>query len=170
MEEIWKDVKGFNASYQVSDMGRVRSLDRFNSAGNKIKGRLLKLRPNDKGYFTIKLYLEGKAKSRTVHQLVAESFLNHEPCRHRIVVDHIDNDKQNNNLTNLQLISQRENSSKNNIGKTSRYTGVSLDSSRNKYVANCLHNKKRKFLGRFDTELEASEAYNNYLKTINKCD
>ena len=166
IQEIWKDVVGYEGVYQVSDLGRVRSLDRVDSAGRSLKGRILKLSTNKKGYLVVRLYLEGKGNTRYVHQLVARAFLNHEPCGNKLVVDHIDNDKSNNSLENLQIITQRENLSKDKAGK-SKYTGVYLDSKRNKYVARCRHNKKQKYLGGFNTELEASEAYNKYLKTTN---
>ena len=166
-EEIWEDVKGYEGYYQVSDLGNVKSLDRVDSLGRKKNGRIRKLNPNSRGYLTVNLSLEGKGNTKSVHQLVAEAFLNHESCGHKLVVDHIDNDKLNNNLSNLQVVTNRENVSKDTIGKTSIYTGVSFRSNRNKYVAQCYHNKKQKHLGCFTTELEASAAYNDFLKTIN---
>lgn len=164
--EIWKDIKGYEGSYQVSDLGNVRSLERTGYTGKKINGRLLKQNPNNKGYLSVNLFLEGKGKTRSVHQLVAESFLNHEACGLKLVVDHIDNDKLNNQLNNLQVITNRENCSKDSTGKTSRYVGVYFYTRTNQYRARCLHNKKHVSLGYFNTELEASEAYNNYLKEI----
>ena len=166
-KEIWKDVKDYEGVYQVSDLGRVRSLDRTDYAGRSLKGKILKLIPSSNGYLMLGLYSNGNVKKKTVHSLVARAFLNHKTCGYKIVIDHINGDKLNNQLNNLQIISQRENSSKDKIGKTSRYVGVSFHKQRNKFVANCLHNKKRIFLGYFKTELEASQAYNNYLKTIN---
>ena len=166
MKEIWKDVKGYEGCYQVSDLGRVRSLDRISSAGRSLKGRMLKLYNDDKGYLRLMLSLNGKMKTLRVHQLVAEAFLNHKPNGNKIVVDHIDNDKLNNQLNNLQIISNRENTSKDSIGKTSRYVGVSFNKQSNKFVAQCQHNNKQKHLGYFNTELEASEVYNNFLKSI----
>jgi hypothetical protein len=166
MKEIWRDIKGYEGIYQVSNLGRVKSSDRVDYAERSLKGRMLKQNPNSGGYLMVNLFLNGKQKTRTLHQLVAEAFLNHEACGMKVVIDHIDNDKQNNKLENLQLISQRQNSSKNSIGKTSIYTGVSFRPKINKYVARCRHNKKQIYLGGFETELEASEAYNDFLKTI----
>jgi hypothetical protein len=165
-KEIWKDVVGYEGVYQVSDLGNVKSLDRIDYAVRKRNGRLLKLNPNSNGYLIVRLYLEGKGNTRLVHKLVAEAFLNHIPCGHKLVVDHIDNDKLNNQLTNLQLINQRQNTSKDKRGGSSKYVGVSFNKQSNKFVAHCMHNKKRIYLGYFKTELEASEAYNKYLKTI----
>jgi CRISPR/Cas system-associated protein Cas7 (RAMP superfamily) len=108
----------------------------------------------------------GKRKTREVHQLVAEAFLGHVPCGYKLVVDHIDNNKLNNRVDNLQLISQRENASKNMINKTSKYTGVYFDKSRNKYGSRIQINRENIFIGRFDCELKAHLAYQNKLKEI----
>jgi len=167
-KEIWKDVVSYEKLYQVSDLGMVRSLDRVDSRGHKIKGKMLKPAYDGRGYLMVSLSLNGNQKSRRVHQLVAEAFLNHVPNGYKLVVDHIDNDRQNNNVENLQVITQRENLSKDKIGGTSEYIGVFFDSQNNKYKASCRHNGKSMHLGRFNTELEASEAYNNFLKTITK--
>lgn len=162
-KEIWRDVVGYEGCYQVSNFGNVRSLDRIYS---KRKGRMLKLNPNSNGYLMVHLYLDGKRTNKKVHQLVAESFLDHEPCGYKLVVDHIDNDKLNNNLNNLQVITNRENLSKDKTGGTSRYVGVSWKKQKNKFVAQCWHNNKLKYLRLFNTEQEASKVYNNYLNSI----
>ena len=164
--ENWKDVKGYEGSYQVSDLGNVRSLDRVVSDGRKIKGRLLKPCFDSYGYLIVCLSFNNKIKTRTVHRLVAVAFLEHEPCGFKLVIDHVDNDKLNNKLDNLQLISQRENTTKDRVGGTSKHIGVSFYKKYNKYVTRCWDNGKRVFLGYFDTETEASEAYNSYLKKI----
>ena len=163
MREIWRDIKGCEGHYQVSSYGRAKSLDRIDS---KRKGRMLKQTINGRGYLTISLYLDGDRKTQLVHKLVVEAFLNHIPCGMKVVVDHIDNDKQNNKLENLQLISQRENTSKDRVGGSSKYIGVSFHKQMNKYRAQCWYDNKQKHLGLFNTELEASEAYNDFLKTI----
>jgi hypothetical protein len=164
-DEIWKSVKGYEGIYQVSDLGRVRSLDRIGSDGNRYKGQILKPAPDKKGYLTVNLSSNNKRKTRTIHQLVAESFLSHKPCGYKLVVDHIDNNKVNNNLSNLQVITQRENVSKDFEGECN-YTGVYLQTGGNKYVSKCWHNGKSVYIGQFKTEIEASKAYNNYLNSI----
>jgi len=115
--EIFKDIPGYEGIYQVSDLGRVKSL-KFN------KEKILKPGVNNHGYYTVVL-CKGKRKTINVHQLVAMAFLNHEPCGYNgLIVDHKDNNPLNNRLSNLQLISQRENTSKDKKG-SSKYTGVS---------------------------------------------
>lgn len=96
--------------YEVSSLGRVRSLDRFGSNNRFYKGRIKKLTLNQGiGYFQVSITVNGKSKLYYVHQLVYYSFNGGEPNGHALVVDHIDKDKQNNTLNNLRLVSQYDN-------------------------------------------------------------
>ena len=74
--------------------------------------------------------------------------------------------KEGKQLDNLQLISSRENSSKDKKGGSSEYTGVCWDRSRGKWISSIIINGKRKTLGRFTEELEASKAYQNALNAL----
>jgi len=172
-KEIWKDIPGYEGLYQVSDLGRVRSLDRVVPNGRhggtrKLKGKVLKAWPNSFSYLHVNLCKDGKCKPTKVHKLVAMAFLNHEPCGHKEVVDHIDNDKSNNRLDNLQLITSRENVSKDKPICTSKYTGVYWFKRTKKWHAQILINSKRKHLGYFTDEYEAHLAYQNELNKISK--
>ena len=101
MYEEFKDIVGYENLYQISNKGRVKSL-KFN------KERILK--PRDKnGYYKITLHKDGLKKECRIHQLVAVTFLNHTLCGNSIVVNHIDGDKTNNAVENLELISSAEN-------------------------------------------------------------
>ena len=71
--EIWKDVINYEGLYKVSNLGNIKSFYRSS------KGIILKLIFNNKGYYTIGLSKNGVKSTRQVHQLVAESFLNHKP-------------------------------------------------------------------------------------------
>lgn len=123
--EIWKQVKGFEGCYDVSNFGRIKSLARITCSGQNIKERVLKPYENaSDGYFRVPLNKDGKLETKILHKLVAIAFLNHKPCGHTIVVDHIDNNKSNNHIDNLQLITQRENSSKDKRDRSSKYVGV----------------------------------------------
>jgi len=168
MEEIWKEVPGYEGLYEVSSQGRVRSLDRevWNARGCYLRrGRILKQNFDDKMYKTVGLSSHGKTKTCRTHQLVAMAFLGHKPNRYKIVVDHLDNNHLNNNLSNLQLISQRENTSKDKKGY-SQYTGVIWNKKTNKWTSRIQIKGKQKYLGYFDSEEEASQYYQDALKSI----
>ena len=96
MEEIWKDVEGYDGKYQVSNIGRVKSLwDR----GVK-REKILSLQNHDAGYLRIVLSKDGIAKLYLVHRLVAEAFIDN-PNNYEFV-NHKDEDKKNNSVENLE--------------------------------------------------------------------
>ena len=101
----------------------------------------------------------GIVKQFTVHKLVAITFLNHSTENRKYSINHIDYNKQNNNLTNIEVITQRENTSLNIKNKTSKYTGVCKRKSTNKWIATIKINGKTKHLGYFENELDAHNAY-----------
>jgi hypothetical protein len=160
LKEEFRPVPGYEGYYEVSNFGNVKSLinDMILSPGLSNK------------YYTVDLCKDGKGNTMRIHVLVAMAFLGHEPDGYKIVVDHIDNNRINNNLTNLQLISHRENSSKDKKNGSSKYTGVSWKKNRNKWVANIKINGEKKHLGYFILEEAAAEAYQNALKMLNEGD
>lgn len=110
MKEIWKDVNEHKGVYQVSNLGRVRSLDRqyISSDGRKLffKGKVLKP-SNSNGYLRVNLKKEGKTNSRFVHRIVADAFIvNVNNCPQ---INHIDGNKENNNINNLEWSSSKDN-------------------------------------------------------------
>ena len=108
--EIWKDIEGYEGLYQVSDKGRVRSLDRecWNGSGWFIKkGRVLKLSYNRTGYLKAVLHRDGKLKNFEVQRLVAIAFIpnpENKPC-----VDHINTIRDDNRVENLRWVTVSEN-------------------------------------------------------------
>ena len=157
--EIYKDVIGYEGVYQVSNLGNVKSF-RYG------KERQMKQSKDSSGYLVIGIRLNNVPKIRRVHQLVAESFLNHTRCGYKLVVNHIDFNKTNNKLDNLEIVTQRENSNQKHLKSSSKYIGVSWSKSRNKWVALIYLNGKHKNLGRFNDELEASKAYQKALQGL----
>lgn len=122
--EQWKDLPKKEGIYMVSNLARVKRLSRFVKrleSGFTVQEKILTQSVGKRGY----LLCGANNKKNTVHQLVAMAFLNHTPCGYEIIVDHKDNNKLNCVLNNLQLITQRENASKDKINKTSKYIGVS---------------------------------------------
>ena len=107
-EETWRDVVGFEGFYEVSDKGRIHSVERRDSRGHRRRGRILKPKYNRGGYLTVNLCKNGKLKTKNVHRLVAETFL---PNPNDLPqVNHRDEVKDNNNVENLEWCDARYNS------------------------------------------------------------
>lgn len=159
-QEEFRDIPNYEGLYQVSDLGRVKSLNYKNTGKEKI----LISGDNGRGYLSLGLAKNKKRKFFKVYILVAITFLNHKPCGYKLVVDHKDENKLNNCLKNLQIITHRENISKSTKNTSSKYTGVSWEKSRNKWVCFIRIENKRFNLGYFKDEKEASDTYQNALK------
>lgn len=158
--EIWKTIKGFE-DYQVSNLGNVKSLKYG-------KERILKFTCCKGGYRYVVLSFNKKLITKKIHQLVAIAFLNHTPCGHKLVVNHKDFNRQNNKLDNLEIISQRENTSKKHIKSISKYTGVSWNKQKNKWISYIWIVNKLKRIGSFDNEYDAHLAYEKELLVLLK--
>ena len=105
--EVWKDVIGYEGLYKVSDRGNVYSVERVDSIGRKIGGRILKPNYDRYGYLIVRLYKNGIVKAKKIHRLVTEAFIpnpNNFPQ-----VNHIDEVKDNNNVENLEWCDTRYN-------------------------------------------------------------
>ena len=103
--EIWKDIEGYEGLYQVSSLGRVRSLPRKGTSG-----KILRPGTNTKGYLFVILYKDGKTKCYKVHRLVAQAFVPNDDPEHKTQVNHInDEDKSDNRVSNLNWMSPKEN-------------------------------------------------------------
>ena len=112
MSEIWKDIPDYEGSYQVSNMGRVRSVDRvvtFNDGSmRKYKGKVLKPAITHRGYERVVLCIDNGLTNKTVHRLVLETFKPHVNMND-LEVNHMDGNKLNNHLTNLEWLTRRDN-------------------------------------------------------------
>ena len=109
-DEVWKDIEGYEGLYQVSTCGNVKSLPkvRRNGTGTYIqKERLLKPSNTSTGYKKVELYKDGKRKSFKVHRLVAIAFIPNPDNKPE--VNHIDGNKINNNIDNLEWVTSSEN-------------------------------------------------------------
>lgn len=130
MKEIWKDIKGYEGLYQVSNMGNVKSLDRIvnhntsKTGKSLVKGTLLKFKKDKDGYLNVCLYNNGNRSYRRVHRLVAEAFVPNP--KNFPLVNHKDEVKDNNCVDNLEWCTYQynntygtriEKSIKGNIGK-----------------------------------------------------
>jgi len=166
MIEEYRAVKGYEGLYEVSNFGNIKSLKRKRVLNDKILNPPI----NQKGYRLVNLNKNGLKYKIEVHQLIAIAFLNHIPNGFKIVVDHIDNNRLNNRLDNLQLINQRENTSKDRKGGTSKHIGVHWVKPSKKWKAAILINGKSKYLGLYTNEIQASNAYQHELKRIQQHD
>ena len=109
--EIWKDYKDYEGLYQASNLGRMRSLDRWvkskSGSVRLCKGKILKLCTDKYGYLNVGLWKNNKVKTYLVHRIIAETFLPNSdnlPC-----VNHKDENKLNNNAENLEWCSSSYN-------------------------------------------------------------
>jgi len=170
MRERWKDVAGYEGSYQVSDKGRVRSLDRFVGDGTRFyRGRVLRPCTALK-YNTVYLCINMVAKTFYVHRLVATHFIPNP--KNLSEVNHLKKNTRDNRASQLEWCTVRENrthhqNSRKNFKKTSKYTGVSWYPKTQSWRVNISFNGKKVMLGMYRSEKKASLVYRQFL-TDNK--
>lgn len=164
-QEEWKDIPDYEGLYQASDLGRIKSLSRYvkNALGYFWTKEIILSQcysNSKKIYLGVTLYKEGVKTKFEMHPLIGITFLNHTPCGHEKIVDHIKNkEKLNNQLSNLQIITGRHNTSKDKVGFTSDFTGVYFHKIHKKWCATISINHKTIHLGIFSLEKDASDAY-----------
>lgn len=119
LKEIWKDIKGYEGKYQISSLGRVKSLERY--IGKRlIKECIKSMRPDKDGYLFVDLHKDGKEKRLYVHRLVALTFIPNDNPIVKFQVNHKDENKKNNCVDNLEWCSNEYNYSYNNFSARKR--------------------------------------------------
>ena len=173
MEEIWKDIEGYEGKYQASNLGNVRSLN-YRKTGEL---KLLKQSADKKGYKRVRLYKNGKGKTHRVHRLVAIAFLPN-PNNYK-EVNHKDECKSNNNMNNLEWCTREYNinygtamkrSSENHKGeKHPNYGKKGKDNPTSKPIL--MYDKEGNFIRRFDCIRDAKEYFGKARNfgSINNC-
>ena len=114
MNEIWKDIEGYDGEYQVSNLGRIKSVARLTTRPcqygireYRIPEKIMRTRLGTSGYLCVNLHHEGKQVTEMIHRLVALHFC--KGYRDELVVNHKDEDKTNNRLENLEWMTRKEN-------------------------------------------------------------
>lgn len=152
-KEEWRDIKGYEGKYQISNLGRVRSI------------RIRAFTEKENGYRYVTLNKDGINRNFFIHRLVAEAFLGGIPTGY--VVNHIDYDRANNCLDNLEIITQKENV----WHSIHRMRKPRPDKNPNRYIryrkGSYEVTVNRKYLGRYKTIEEARKVRDEYIEKIN---
>lgn len=134
MSEVWKDVQGYEGLYQVSNIGRIKSLNRVISDGRSYKGKILNQRNDRVGYKDIMLSKEGIQKRYKVHRLVAKAFLSNPLNLPQ--VNHKDEIKFNNNVSNLEWCDDKYNKNYGSLKEHRKQLGIKHGNSLYVYFPN----------------------------------
>lgn len=186
--EIWKDMVGFEGRYQVSDLGRIRSiLSNHGKYQEKIKA--IRQRSTTCEYLYVQLSVLDKPHQEAVHRAVAKAFISN-PDK-KLTVNHIDGNKLNNIPSNLEWATYSENLKHAHatglkkgqehfkgvkVGSTSRFHNVGWDKNRNRFFASVKHNgkniQKNFSVSKYgeEAELLAAQAVNKILDDLNILD
>ena len=110
MGEIWKDIEGYEGIYQVSNLGKVKSLERYCSTHwgrRRVPEKILNPQEKEYGYLCVDLHRDGNSKSYSIHRLVATAFIPNPEDKPE--VNHKDGDTGNNQVSNLEWATGSEN-------------------------------------------------------------
>ncbi len=159
-KEIWKDIKGYEGLYQISNLGRVKSIKRVVARGTNykpIKERVLKA-GNNKGYAYVILCKYGKKKTVQVHRLVAYAFIpnpNNLPC-----INHKDENPLNNIVSNLEWCTHSYNNS---------YNELRVKAAISKRIPVLQYSKEGVFIREWSYSKEAEKELGISHRTIDAC-
>ncbi|MCT4402561.1 NUMOD4 domain-containing protein [Leuconostoc suionicum] len=170
--EIWKDIIGYEGLYQVSTLGRVKSVEKTRAYINRgkkrnfhRKERILKLANGRGDYKLITLSKNDNSKTFRVHRLVAQAFIPNPENKPQ--VNHIDEDKSNNSLNNLEWVSSYENMHWGScLEKTLSKKNYKAEAIKRMVPVIAIKNNKEQF---FDSIKSASEELGLYRSAISQC-
>lgn len=156
--EFWKDIVGFEGLYEISNYGNVKSCKRyvnFRFGKRLVFEKLLRLGKDKDGYLMAILCQDGIKKTVKIHRLVANAFI--DKIDGKNIVNHIDSNKSNNILSNLEWVSSLENicHSKSKLKSSSKYIGVSYNKRDRGFRTHICRNGKNIYLGSFKSEEDA---------------
>ena len=151
--EIWKPIVGYESYYEVSNFGRVK-----NTRFNKLKKSRIRA-----GYYSVTLFKEGHLKSISIHRAMAEAFLeNKKEC-----VNHIDGNRLNNNLDNLEWVSHRENSVHRDLKRKTKTGQANIILHSNSFQVRVRHENKYIQLGSYGEIEDAIKVRDNFYQSNN---
>lgn len=168
-KEIWKPILGYENLYEISDLGRVKSLIHN-------PPYIRKLSKTKAGYYRITLTKDCVGKTFTIHKLVANAFIGAINKDSKLEVDHINGDKLDNRASNLEYVTARENSiRRGKLNRAELPSGVVLNPyytkgvrTKNKYRSSIYYNGKTVSLGSFSSKHKAHETYMKAVDCINR--
>lgn len=159
--ETWRAVKGYEGMYEVSNMGRVRTLHTNDSYPRDREGRVLCAQLDNRGRYSVALCKNGKCKRMQVHRLVAMAFLpnpNNYP-----VVNHKDENPQNNTVENLEWCTTKYNLHYSNVPKKMKAAAV-----KKQQKAVLMYDKKGNFIREFESATKAAEYVGDFQQNVSK--
>lgn len=172
LQEIWEDIKDFEGYYQISNIGRVKALERKMKKGFCTfikKEKYLKPVTHNGRYLKVTLYKDGKPTIIFVHRLVAQNFIDN-PNNYK-TINHKNNISDDNRVGNLEWCTQRENTVHSRLfygTKHSKYPGITLDDRKAmkkiSWRAIVRVDGKKKTYNGFKTEEDAYAKYLSVLK------
>lgn len=161
MAEVWKDIKGYESLYQVSNFGRVKSL-------LSDKERILKSSKNTQGYLKVNLCIDGLSITKKVHRLVCEAFLPN--LENKRTVNHKNGIRSDNRLENLEWATDSENNKHayNELGKTGPMTGK-LGINNPNSIPVCRYSQEGDFIDEFEGAMDAERKTGINHRCISYC-
>lgn len=148
MKEIWRDIEEYKGLYQISNLGRIRSLDKKDSLNRRVKGKIMKPIVRKDKYLCVKLHKNSICKEQLIHRLVANAFIENKYNYKEI--NHKDENKQNNCVNNLEWCNRSYNI---NYGKANEMRRKALLNKRGKKVIQI--DKNNKIIGVYQSIGEA---------------
>lgn len=159
--EEWRTIEGYEGLYEVSSLGRVRSIPKKHSYPKCAIG-ILSPSTNKAGYKRVTLCKEGRTQGFSVHRLVAAAFLG-KPSDN-LVVNHIDENPSNNELTNLEWVTPRQNLEHSNV-----INKMINAATRAKEKAVQMYSKAGEFICEFESTTKAAKHIGSYQQLVSEC-